>query len=226
MGLTVVNYPDADDVLGILSVADMKLQMRISHDAEDAYFRRCILAAYDWLANPENGWLNRAILTTTYRMTLPGFVKQQVYTDRETGGPAYRWIPTNSIVLPMPTLQTVGSVKYLVDGTPTTLDTPGYVVTQDGLFGKIHLASGASWPTGFDVNPNAVTIEYTAGYGDADTIKERCPGLVQAMSLLAGDAYRNREDTYAEPRLVAVNRKIMNGVQFYAGRYRIINRHA
>lgn len=226
MGITVIAPPDEADILAILPVAKLKESMRVTHTVEDDYFRDCILEAYDWLCNPEVGWLNRTLITTTYKMTLPGLVQQQVYTSRVSGGPERLYTPSTILRIPKPPLISVQSVKYLLDGVLTTLATTEYVVVKDGLFGYIARADGVTWPTTIDAHPGAVEIAFTAGYGDGEAVKEKCRGIVRAMKLLAGDAYRNREDTYAEPRLVAVNRKIINGVTRYAGRYRIMNAHA
>jgi len=225
MGIVVVTPPSEAEILGVLSVAELKLNMRVSHNVEDDVFKACILAAYDWLAGPEFGWLNRTLLTTTYKLTLPGFVKEETYSNRDTGGPATRLVPTSVIEIPMPPLASVQTVKYLLDGVQTTFDAADYVVTTSSLFGMVSLAYESLWPTTIDTHPEAVEIAFTAGYGNAAAVKLKY-GIVQALKLLAGDAYRNREDTYAEPRLVAVNRKIINGVTRYAGRYRIENRHA
>lgn len=224
MGLVVVTPPSEADILGVLSVAELKLNMRVTHSVEDEVFKASILAAYDWLAG-EFGWLNRTLLTTTYKLTLPGFVKEETYSNRDTGGPATRLVSTSTIEIPLPPLVSVQTVKYRLDGVQTTFDAADYVVTTSGLFGTVGLAYNSSWPSTIDTHPEAIEIAFTAGYGNAAVVKTKY-GIVQAMKLLAGDAYRNREDTYAEPRLVAVNRKIINGVTRYAGRYRIENKHA
>lgn len=224
MDYVAVTRPTEADILALVSVAEMKKSLRITHSAEDDLIGYYILAAYDWLANPENGWLNRSLITQTLKATLPGWVKSQVYS--ENGIPMKRWVPTNIIELPLPPLVSVQSVKYLASAVLETLATDQYVTNIMPLKGRIERASGVTWPTGLDTNSNAVEIAYTAGYGTGAQVKALCPGIPHAIRLLAGDAYHNREDTYAEPRLVAVNRKIINGVTRYAGRYRINNRYA
>lgn len=214
---------DPDEVLAIVSVAMLKKNLRISHNKEDDIAKQSILAAYDWLANPTLGFLNRALLTQSYSISLPGFTRPETYSNR--GEPAVRFIPSSILMLPKPPLVSVESVQYLTGGVMTMLATDQYVVNKKGMFGNVSLGYQLSWPT-VDVAQESVQINYTAGYGDGETVQLKCPGIVQAMLLLAGDAFRNREDTYAEPRLVAVNRKIINGVQRYAGRYRIMNRYA
>ena len=224
MDFVVVDQPSDAEILALVSAAELKASLRITNSVEDAIATRCIRAAYDWLAG-ENGWLNRTLITTTYLAVLPGWVKPEVYSSRDTGGPATRWVRTSSFELPKPPLVSVQSVKYLADSVLETVDSADYVVSTKGLFGRVSLAHGSTWPT-TDTHPEAVQIAFTAGYGTGAQVKAKCPGIEQAILLLAADAFRNREDTYAEPRLVAVNRKIRNGVQFFAGRYRIENKHA
>ncbi len=222
-GIITISDVDPDEVQKIVSAAELRANLRISNVKEDAIAQNCILAAYDWLANPENGWLNRAILTQQYQLALPGFQREEIYSNN--GVPMKRWVPTSAIVIPKPPLVSVQSVSYSAAGADTTLDPSSYQVNKSGLFGNISLTYGKTWPA-VDAGEESVRIAFTAGYGDGATVRAKCPGIRQALILLAGDAFRNREDTYAEPRLVAVNRKIINGVQRFAGRYRIMNAHA
>jgi hypothetical protein len=225
MDVVVTTAPTGAEILAILSVAELKLNMRITHTVEDTIFSDCIMSAYDWLANPVYGWLNRAILTTSYRAYLPGFVRPQVFSNKETGGPDVMMVPTNCIRLPKPSLVSVEAVTYQKSG-PQVLDPSQYVVSKSGMFGTVSKVSTISWPTGLDPIQEAVTIDYTAGFGNGALIKSNYSGIVQAMKLLAGDIYRNREDTYAETSLRILNRAVLNGVERFAGRYRIMNAHS
>lgn len=223
MDLQCITPPDDAEVLNILSVAEFKREMRIAYVKEDAVAEDCIREAYGHF-DGEDGWLRRALLTQTWELTLPGWVKQKFNRDRD-GDPVMEWVPTNEIILPLPPLQSVTSVKYYASGVLTTFDAASYTVTKTGLFGRIRLAHNVTWPTGLDTRPDSVTIRFVAGYGAGADVKKLKP-LRKAIKLLAGDGFRNREDTYAEPRLVAVDRKIKNGVQFYAGRYQVPRQYA
>lgn len=225
MNLELVTPPEKAEILGILSVALLKKNLRITNTAEDDIAEACILAAYNFLDGAVDGWLNRAILTQTWKLRLPGF-KRRIFNKDRFGAVAYEWVGTNIITLPLPPLQSVTSVKYMVDGTLETLDTDAYSVVTSTLFGTVQLASNTAWPTGLDDHPEAVEIEFVCGYGDHTDVLERAFNIQTAMMLLASDRFRNREDTYAEPRLVAVNRQIINGVSKYAGRYRVPNTYA
>lgn len=222
MSLTLVTAPTEAEILALVSVADLKLNLRISHNKEDALISECILEAYAWLDGPY-GWLNRAILTQTWVYTNPGFTRQ-IWTTDERGQPLAQNVPTNVIEIPLPPLQTLTGVDYVTGGATVTLDPSAYTVDKGSLLGTVTKVSGTSWPT-IDAGTN-ISFRFTAGWGDAAAVKSQARGLIKAIRLLASDSFRNREDTYAEPRLVAVNRKIINGVEKTAGRYRIVNNHA
>lgn len=225
MDLTLLTPPSEEEVLALVSLAQMKENLRISHAIEDDFIKRCVHQAYAFL-DGRYGWLNRAILTQTWRLRIPGFARREFYTN-DNGKPDHRWVPTSIIEIPLPPLQSVTSVKYYADDAQETL-TPAdyYHVSTDGLFGRIQLRKDVRWPVGLDTRPDAVEIEFVAGFGDAAAVLQKARGLERAITLLASDYFRNREDTYAEPRLVAVNRKIVNGLEKTAGRYRIKNDYA
>lgn len=200
--------PSSAQILALCTVAEMKESLRISYTKEDALIERCILAAYDWLAG-ENGWLNRSVITTGWTLTLPAFV--------------------SSIELPKPPALTVGTFTYLVDGVATTVPADLYKFTIRGPygFGKINKVYGASWPTDSDVDPDSLVVTYTAGMADGTGAGARAkyPSLHKAMALLAGDYFRNREDTYNDVLKVELDRKILNGVNRVAGRLRFMNNY-
>ena len=63
-------------------------------------------------------------------------------------------------------VQTVSAVKYLdANGDEQTLSAANYVTDLVSEPARIQLASGGTWPTIDDV-PNAVRVEFSAGYGD------------------------------------------------------------
>lgn len=224
MDLQLITAPTDDEILALVSVERLKKSLRISYDKEDDVAKDAILTAYAWLAGNRYGWLNRTLLTTTWQLRLPSFSRPVL--AKVDGQIVQEWLPTNELEIPKPPLQTVTSVKYYKAGTLTTLAADQYGVLTGELFGKVRLGHNLSWPAGLDVREDAIVIEFVAGFGDATAVLKHAFGIKNAMLLLAGDVFRNREDTYAEPRLVAVNRKIINGVTRFAGRYRIFNNYA
>lgn len=220
--------PTPAEILAMLSVAELKANERIVHTIEDSIFEDCILEAYDWLAGA-SGWLGRSVLTETWTCKLPGFQAIEFGSD-SSSRPTITWVGADVLKLPRPKMATLVHVKYRdADNVLTTLYNAAasppvtssvFHAVIGGTFGMLALASGQSWPVTYD-RPDAVEIKYTAGFGDGASVKANHRSLVKALKLLAADFYQNREDTYAEPRLVQVNRAIINGVENLAGQYLI-----
>lgn len=209
MGLAITTYPVEAQILALLSINEMKESLRISYAKEDDLIKRCILAAYDWLAG-ENGWLNRSVLETGWTLTVDSFASR---IELPRAAPALA----------------VSSVNYSVDGSMTAVGGTVYRTQLNGKYGYgyIALKTDQAWPTDGDVQDDAVQIVYTAGMGDGTgaNVKTKYPALHKAMALLAGDYFRNREDTFTDIRIVEIDRKIVNGVNRVAGRYRFMNNH-
>lgn len=89
-------------------------------------------------------------------------------------------------------LQTVNSVKYLVNDILTTVDTSVYYATEEFDFSALALVDGQSWPTDIDNRRQAVVIEFVAGYGAANT---DVPGDIKtAIKKHVASAFVNRGD--------------------------------
>lgn len=91
-------------------------------------------------------------------------------------------------------VQSITSVKYTItDGTQTTWASTNYVA---GLFShpvRIYPNSGVQWPSAGSLRPvEAIAVRYVAGFGlTAADVPEP---VRQAVALLAGHWYINRED--------------------------------
>lgn len=121
----------------------------------------------------------RALITQTVEETFDQFPACSSYFLLERGSP----------------LQSVTHVKYWAsDDTLKTFDAASYFVSTSTLPGTICLKTGYSWPS--DIHPTrlgAVVVTYVVGYGASDS---NVPAdIKQALSLLIGDLYRNREDS-------------------------------
>ena len=100
--------------------------------------------------------------------------------------------------LPRPPLQSVTSVKYIdADGNQQTWaqDATGYTVdTPSGETcskGRIYPSYGVDWPA-LRGQPNAVEVEFVAGYGDdPEDVPAR---LREAMKRYVGELYERREE--------------------------------
>jgi uncharacterized phiE125 gp8 family phage protein len=119
------------------------------------------------------------------------------------------------IRLPVPPLMAVEAIKYIdANGAEQTLDASGYEV--DLPAGYVFPAFGSVWPT-TRCQPSAVNVLYWCGYTDGiedpnappedpksqpsagDPLKKIPRVALQAMRLLIGHWYENREEVIAGP---------------------------
>jgi uncharacterized phiE125 gp8 family phage protein len=136
---------------------------------DDAYLQLLITTAREYCED----FQRRAYITQTWRMTLD-------------------WFPHGEIEIPKGMLQTIDEVAYLdSDGSETVLvEDTDYIVTTDGILGKIAPLYSQIWPTAVLYPLNPVSITYTCGYGDTAVY---VPGKVrQAMYMLISHWYENR----------------------------------
>lgn len=162
MGLTITP-PELEPV----TVDEMRDHLRIDSTDEDGLIAGMISAAREAC----EVYTHRQFMQTTLVYTADYFCRK--------------------IELPRPPLVSVQAVKYLdTDGTLQTLATSQYRVITDSLIGFIQPAFGVSWPAVYSVS-NAVTVEYTAGYGDA--IEDVPNKIRQAIKLMAADLFERRE---------------------------------
>jgi uncharacterized phiE125 gp8 family phage protein len=120
-----------------------------------------------------DGILRRCLITQTWLYSLPAFPRR------------------GAIEIPLPPLQRVVEITYLdIDGQVQTLDASLYVVHDEPL-GVVEAPLGVVFPPTLPGNRRAVTIKFTAGYGDAAAA---VPAPIrQAALLLTGDLFANRE---------------------------------
>ena len=98
--------------------------------------------------------------------------------------------PAGGFRIPCAPLVSVQSVKYYdVNNVEQTLVNTEYYV--DAISKPGRLVPATSWPATY-VRPNAVSIVLTAGYGVAADVPQV---IKQAMLLMIGDMYNNREET-------------------------------
>lgn len=91
-------------------------------------------------------------------------------------------------------LQSVTHIKYTdEDGDESTFSSDDYLVDIISKPGKVVLKRTASWPSDTLQEVNGVVVRFVAGYGNAGS--DVPWPIKQALLLLLGDAYENREDT-------------------------------
>jgi uncharacterized phiE125 gp8 family phage protein len=210
MNLYPVSLPDREAILEILPVATLKQYQRVSHSYEDTILEDCIIDAFRYL-DGRVGWLNRACLTQSWRMTLPSFC--------------------DAIEIPFSPCRSVDLIRYrdaddewvtlLDNGSPQTTTDVCYVVTG-GLHGRIVRSYQESWPT-IGKHDEAVEIEFTAGWQSGDPEMDL---LRRGMTFLAGHLYRNREETVIDTERTIFSKKVEFGMEALCGRLRIPNDHS
>ncbi len=151
-----------------LDLALVKTHLRVDGTAEDAYLERLIRSACFEVEER----LQRTLITTPWRLRLDSFPE--------------------AIVLPMPRILSVTSVTYYdAAGIERTLNLGDTALDSDSEPGYLVPAPDKAWPDTQSGRINAVTIEYTAGYGA--TAADVPEPIAQWMLLRIGDLYAQRE---------------------------------
>lgn len=126
--------------------ASLGAEVPSANTTDDPYIAGVIQSARE-LVERDTG---RALLTQEWTLTLDAF---------PCDGEAIR--------IPRPPLQTVDAITYVDEnGDTQTVPSDDYVVDTSGVVATITLDPEASWPSTLDQR-GAVTVEFTAGYGDA-----------------------------------------------------------
>lgn len=147
-----------------------QVRLEIDEHYDDSYLIDLLKIGYQYIVDRTD----LAILETKFRLTLQQF-PISTYT---------------AIRLPRPELKSVQQIKYVdCDGTDQVMPETDYRVGT--AFGQIALNRNLHiWPQSLPGVPDAVSIDYTAGTGEA-----KVPQFMQALRLLVGHWYRHREDT-------------------------------
>lgn len=166
MSIELFTAPTSEPV----TVDEVKAHLRIDHDDEDVYLGLLITAARRYAET----WLRRQLITATYKLRLDCF-------------------PCWEIEIPRPPFVSVTTLTYLNTSNISTTLTENTHFTKDIYRepGIIFPAYGLTWPSTYDV-PNAVTLTYVAGYGDATDVPEE---VRYGILLLVGEMYDKREPT-------------------------------
>jgi len=153
-----------------VDLALAKVQCRIEPDVvdEDGVLSAYIAAARAWV----EAYTGRGLMTQTWQVSLYDF-------------PSRVWLPYAA------PLASVVAVRYY--DTANTLQTLSSSVYTTAAFSEpacLTLVDGQTWPSVY-VRDDAVQIEYTVGVSDVANVP---PALVQAVQMLVGHWYVNRED--------------------------------
>jgi uncharacterized phiE125 gp8 family phage protein len=163
MGLTSITTSASP-----VTLAEARAYLRIDGGDDDAVLASIIEAATEWVEDQTRQQLR----TTVLEYTLDAF-------------PCGR-----EIRLPKPPLRSVEAVWYFNPaGQEAIFPSAAYKLDTSSKPGRIILKPGFSWPV-TDGSPQAVRIEYTAGYDDAAPVPAV---LKQAIKFMAGHWFENRE---------------------------------
>lgn len=191
--------------LAVVSVADIKAQVRELSNEEDALIRFMIGAAYDHLAGP-NGWLgNCSLLNETW--------------EWYTSGPG-----EHGFELPMRPVHVLSPVtleSIAADGTYSAVDSGVYYLPSNEGFSLLGKLPSKRWPYTGAKHPRAYRVTFTAGFGTAADIPMP---IKMGIRMLAAHWYRNRETVGSEGR--TVGQEIEYGLKALCGRYRYALDHA
>lgn len=178
-GLTITTPPVEEPV----TLVEAKAHLRVDIEADDVFITNLIEAArikYELETN-------LVLVNTTYTLFLDRFPL--------------------IIRPPKSPLFSVATIKNIDnDGNLQTVPAADYKVDNRTIPGRIEEAFDKTWPTTRD-EVNAVEVEFVAGFGAAAA--DVPLDIKQALLLLVGHWYENREDSISATTIV----KIPNGLR-------------
>jgi uncharacterized phiE125 gp8 family phage protein len=168
MAMTLVTAAAIEPV----TLAEAKDQLRVDITDDDVLIAGLIVVAREFA----EAITRRALITQTWDYIMDAF-------------PA-----GDRLALPLAPLQSVTSITYVDDEDASdTVSSADYQVDTDSEPGRIVLKSTATWPSVTLRAANGVTVRFVAGYGD--DVEDVPQKIRQAMLLMVGHWYENREDT-------------------------------
>ena len=173
-----------------LTTDEAKLHLKVTGSTEDAYIDSLVKAAR---TNVER-YLGRALITQTWR----------AYSDY--------W--QDCLNLALAPVISVTSVKYYDETESLTpLDSSLYYADIISEPGKIVRKYDSVYPELEEERPNAVVVEFVAGYGSAST--DIPSDIIHAIRLLVADYYDNKGEVVVGTIAVRIPGHIKNLLHSY-----------
>lgn len=147
-----------------VELRDLKEQLRITHNDQDALLLRCLQAGRSWVETVTN----RALMTQTWSISFDGW-------------------PLKPFYLPSPPFVAITAFTYRDAGGDSQPFT-AYSVDSTGDLARVRFNPDAELPTLDENSMGAVTVTFTAG---AATRAEVAPAIGYAILLLAASFYEN-----------------------------------
>lgn len=193
MALTLVSNPAEEPV----TLIEAKAHLRVDVADDDALIAGLIVAARQHVEQ----FTRRVLVTQTWDLFLD------------------EWPEGNCLVLPLPHLVSVTGVYYTPDGgVEQTFGAGSYLVDAASEPGRVVLKTTAAWP-GDSLQPvNGVRVRFVAGYGGRAAVPS---GIKQAIKLIVGDLYENRENTVVGQGISMG--KLPMGVEWLLWPYRVLS---
>lgn len=193
--------------LAVLQVSDVKAQERVLHSEENSLIERYIVSAFDHLHGP-NGWLNGYCLLEEEFEFFPGTI----------------YATTELPLRPVEDDLGVTLERRLARGAYEAIGAGDFMVANVSDVAVLaRLTTSGFAPQANVIDPRQYRITFKAGHAAPEEVPSP---LVQAMLLLAGHWYQNREASVSDPRVSNVSKKVEFGLQSLAGRYRFSPDHS
>jgi uncharacterized phiE125 gp8 family phage protein len=193
LSLELITPPAAEPV----TLALAKQHLRVDFDDEDTYISALIIAARQYCEKvTRRAFFNQTWVRSLDYFPLYGRIDATRNPSERDSWPYGTWYWDRvTITLPHPRLVSVTSITYLdSNGDEQALPSSGYNIDTISTPGRIAPAQGMFWPILQNYVPGSVKITYVAGsYGDGTEVNTCPQTIVQAMLLLMGHWYQNRE---------------------------------
>ena len=150
-----------------ISEEEVRDHLRLDDNRDDAYIKSLIAV----VTNFTEKFTRRALITQTWKVFFDCF-------------------PSYEIEIPFAPLQSVTSVKYYdANNVLQTISSTEYIVDTAREPGRVTPIPYGIWPV-TNYRPNAVEVQFVAGYGKADAIPQ---AIKQGMLIMLSHMYENRE---------------------------------
>lgn len=186
MPMQLITPPAAEPI----SLAEVKLHLRVDFDEDDALIQALISAA----RQAAEMLTQRQLVTARWRMVLDSFPGCGLM-----GVPAGQTftLPGHAILIPKSPLQSVVEIRYLdMAGIWQVMPATNYTVDNACEPGRITPVFGQIWPIALP-QIGAVSVIFDAGYGSAADVPE---GLKSWIKLRLGSLYAHREEVASMAR--------------------------
>jgi len=166
-GFSTLVTPPAE---ALVSTAEMKAHLRVDFSDDDMEIEAMVEAARQYLDGPA-GILGRALVTQEWSWTVSAATE-------------------NRMVLPVVPVQSVSSVTFFdAENAQQTMPAESYRLIQANQAAWLQLEAGMSWPAVYP-RDDAMTVTYTAGYGDAMDVPRP---IRLAATMMAAAWYEGRD---------------------------------